>query len=172
LQNVLKPLYPPSSAVVGAILAPSMIILEAKWDNFKPVAQWQAPREHSTRHSGLRAALAVAVLLITSSSCLGCYGFTSLCVFSSADLAAFRKRAIKCVPHIRGAHLCQILHAAMFSNLGRLFQRALALAALSGVVYSQTAPLYDPSPFNFIGTIDRQVSLPVSLFSTLNKSLV
>ncbi|KAJ7141361.1 hypothetical protein C8R44DRAFT_847123 [Mycena epipterygia] len=42
----------------------------------------------------------------------------------------------------------------MFSNLGALFRRALTLVVLSGAVYSQIAPSYDPSPFNLIGTID------------------
>ncbi|KAJ6524493.1 hypothetical protein B0H19DRAFT_972034 [Mycena capillaripes] len=45
----------------------------------------------------------------------------------------------------------------MFSNLGLVFRRALALLVLVDVVYSQQTAVtstYDPSPFNFIGTID------------------
>ncbi|KAJ7153588.1 hypothetical protein C8R43DRAFT_1066883 [Mycena crocata] len=42
----------------------------------------------------------------------------------------------------------------MFLKLGALFQRALALVVLCDVAYSQSARTYDPSPFNFIGTID------------------
>ncbi|KAJ7938290.1 hypothetical protein B0H13DRAFT_2572062 [Mycena leptocephala] len=44
----------------------------------------------------------------------------------------------------------------MFSNLGLVFWRALALVVLANIVSCQTptAKTYDPSPFNFIGTID------------------
>ncbi|KAJ7184710.1 hypothetical protein C8R46DRAFT_1343732 [Mycena filopes] len=42
----------------------------------------------------------------------------------------------------------------MLSELRVLFRRALSLLLLADVVYCQSAPTYDPSPFNFIGTID------------------
>ncbi|KAJ7938291.1 hypothetical protein B0H13DRAFT_1942270 [Mycena leptocephala] len=44
----------------------------------------------------------------------------------------------------------------MFSDLGLVFRRALALLVLADVVYCQTATAqtYDPNPFNFLGTID------------------
>ncbi|KAJ7222483.1 hypothetical protein GGX14DRAFT_352823 [Mycena pura] len=47
----------------------------------------------------------------------------------------------------------------MFFSLRALFQRALALVVLANVVHCQTQTVaqtgtYDPSPFNFIGTID------------------
>jgi hypothetical protein len=48
----------------------------------------------------------------------------------------------------------------MFSDLGLVFRRALALLVLADVVYCQTATAqtYDPNPFNFLGTIDECVS--------------
>jgi hypothetical protein len=48
----------------------------------------------------------------------------------------------------------------MFSNLGLVFWRALALVVLANIVSCQTptTKTYDPSPFNFIGTIDECVS--------------
>ncbi|KAF7373463.1 hypothetical protein MSAN_00556000 [Mycena sanguinolenta] len=44
----------------------------------------------------------------------------------------------------------------MFLNLGLVFRQALALCALVDAVYGQTptAATYDPSPFNYLGTID------------------
>ncbi|KAF7345209.1 hypothetical protein MSAN_01897400 [Mycena sanguinolenta] len=45
----------------------------------------------------------------------------------------------------------------MFLDLGLAFRQALALLALLDIVYGQatpTAPTYDPSPFNYFGTID------------------
>ncbi|KAJ7145993.1 hypothetical protein C8R44DRAFT_5100 [Mycena epipterygia] len=42
----------------------------------------------------------------------------------------------------------------MFVNLGVLLRRALALLVLADVVLSQAIPDEDPSPFNFVGTID------------------
>ncbi|KAJ7468500.1 hypothetical protein FB451DRAFT_374873 [Mycena latifolia] len=57
-------------------------------------------------------------------------------------------------PKYKRPLVSQVNHTVMFSNLGAFIHRALALVVLSGVVYSQTAPRYDPYPFNFIGTID------------------
>ncbi|KAJ7712496.1 hypothetical protein B0H16DRAFT_693654 [Mycena metata] len=42
----------------------------------------------------------------------------------------------------------------MLADLGVLFRRALALLLLADVAYCQTAQPYDPSGFNFVGTID------------------
>jgi hypothetical protein len=52
----------------------------------------------------------------------------------------------------------------MFSSLGLVFWRALALVVLANIVSCQTptAKTYDPSPFNFIGTIDECVSAVIS----------